>query len=715
MKTKIYLILLVAFAGALFAADQYSEQLRLYKSALISSAEEQMRLSAAKQILVCPSQESVEVIGQVLSGADINGQMAVFKAMISRSLWETPISNADKYALILVDYLKSAKLQQARLACEALSSFDYSVYSEQLKQMLLDEKTAKTARLNYLMALSYNLTEKDAIATIITLLDDSDSDIATAASRALQTWVPIGNDKKLWQQFLEELNKKTPEEIVRDRLAMQEQRVKLLEQKNRSLEDELIASLDSFYDSSKADDARAAIIKEKLSSVNSAVSLWAVKKTKLWRSNAELPEQIKEKLKSLISSDSASVRLEIAQLMVFLADSDPSRELYAQLQKETYPTIKLALFNALTETCYYGLVQSGKTIDPEIRTYQLNMATALLESGTSEEALSAVDAIRKLLDRNGIEDSVVEPYYAAVLKRLSTALAAKDGSAADIIKKITGMFSPNAHYRAIAARLLTPEITKALDSEDNSVVLAAIGCLEVINKSDAMSIVRAKKLYERSDELYKKSLTMAAEAGGADDLVWIEERLRASADKNALDALIKLMELADSTVSDMVVAHFQSYNITDESKLSLLETAMKKNNLSTASLSVAANAWYSRGKVSLAADCFSKLLARGALSDKEYVRALDIFTKNADFKGAALVVALLLTKQDIAADSEPGKLISTLTASPEVGAAFKEELLKITAAERPLWTAFAQQFKPQQTPAPAAEPEKPAAVQENKE
>lgn len=705
MKAKLYLILLLVFAGGTFA-DQYSEQLRLYKSALVSSAEEQMRLSAAKQILICPSQESVEVIAQVLAGADVNGQTAVFKSMMSRTLWETPISNADRYAVMLVDFLKNAKLQQARLACEALSSFPYSTYSEQLKAQLLGKESTKIARINSLMALSYNLTEKDAISTMITLLNDPDGDIATAASGALQTWVPIGNDKKLWQQFLEELNKKSPEEIVRDRLAMQEQRVKLLEQKNRSLEDELIAALDSLYDSGKADDARTALITEKLSSVNPAVCLWAVKKTELWRSNAELPAPIKEKLKGLIGSESPGVRMEIAKLMVFLADSDPSKELYTQIQVETYPMLKLALFDALTETCYYGLVQSGKTIDPEIRMYTLNMAASMLETGSAAEALSAVDAIRKLLDRNGIEDAVAEPYYAAVLKRLSAALAQKDAGAADMLKKTTGMFSPNAHYRAIAVRLLAPEITKALAGEDNAVVLSAVGCMEVINKSDAMSAVRSKKLYDRSEELLKKSLTMASEAGSAEDVPWIEEKLRASADKNALAALTKLMELAGAEVSDVVVAHFQSYNITDENKLSLLETAVKKNNLSTASLSVAANAWYSRGKADLAADCFAKLLARGALADKEQVRALDMFVKNADAANAANVVALLLTKQDIDAGSEAGKLISALAASPEKGEAFKAELLKIAAAERPLWNAFAQAFKPQATPAaaPAAAP-----------
>ena len=702
--TIIALLIFVAITPAI--GGQYDEQLKIYKSTLNSSPDDQMRISAAKQILLCPDGQCKEIVGWVLENGDEKAATALLKAILDRDNWDTKISNEKECALSIVRSLKTPKPGITKLACEALGSFNYDLYKNELKKQLLAPEQTKQARMSSLYALSLNLTEKDAITTMITLLDDSDVDISNAAGEALQIWVPVGNDRKLWGQFLDELEKKSPEEIVRDRLALQEMKVKNLEQKNRSIEDELISTLDKLFDLSKDTTTKTQLITEKLASNNSSVRLWAVKKTEQWRNNSEVPAEIKEKLKTLIADESFGIRIATAKLMVYLAECNPSEELYNQIQVEKYSVVRLAHFEALTESCYFGLMQSSKIkVRPEIRLFTLNTAKEMLKTGSPEQALSAVEAVRKLLDRNGIEDKDTEPYYQEVLNRFNSSLKSEVNLAADILKRSAGFFAANSHYRSVAIKLFEPDLIANLNNENEAIVGAAITCLDVINKSNALKLIRNNKIYDRSPELYKFCLKLANEAGNAEDLAWLEEKLSSQEDSLALMAIKKVMENSDSKVSDLVISHIQSYKVTDEQKQDLLETAVRKNNLSEQSLSIAANAYYSRNKIEQASDCYKKLLAKNAIAHEQYMRVLDIFAKTSNIAEMSKIIGLILSNDDIAKDSEAGIIISGFLNSADINEGKKLELKTLIAAipaeGKPKWAEFINTLVAK--PAPAKE------------
>ena len=91
--------------------------------------------------------------------------------------------------------------------------------------------------------------EKAAIFALIKLSDSTNKQVAEAAALALQDslGIPIGTENKVWEQITKELDRKSPDEFVRDRLVRQEARVHQLEASIKKWQTFYVAALDNLY------------------------------------------------------------------------------------------------------------------------------------------------------------------------------------------------------------------------------------------------------------------------------------------------------------------------------------------------------------------------------------------------------------------------------------------------------------------------------------
>ncbi|WP_085755068.1 hypothetical protein [Sedimentisphaera salicampi] len=695
------LLLLTASGERHFAfADEENEKLEIYKSTLSSDKEPQMRASAAKQILLSNQQkEALEIIKQVFSSGSPESQQAVLQAIENRDTWEKKLPRRQEYVNIVVNFLSSSDAAMAQQAAQSLSGFGYTEYGEKLKEKLLSEDTSKKGKLNLLHTLSLNLTEKKAVETMIAALDLKDKEVAKKAAEILQGWAPEEDNSKVWEEYIKELKEKSPEQLIENKLKAQNKTIKELENYSGRLKNELLDTLNRLYDSTKETEQKVALIIEKLESPNFNVRLWAVRKAEQWRSNAEVPDQIKEKLKTLISDEKAQLRKATAELMVYLAECNPSQELYTQLQRETNPEAKLAQFEALTESCYFGLLQSSEVkVEPKVRVFALNTARNMIQNGNRTQVLSAVESIRKLLDRNGISEEETRAYFKAILKKYQSVVTENQNYAAEILERSAGLFAQNAHYRSIAVKLFEPALSQTLSSKNDKLLSAAISCLEVISKSDLLQKIRSAELYNRSEQILSKSLQIASQAGNGKDVKWIESKIKQMPEQ-AADALKSIMKRTDGKVSDTVVSHLQSYDMPEKKKAELLEAAMQKNNLSIGSFKTAANALYSRNMHQQAAVCYRKLMSADTLSPEQQNRALNVFAKIKDYSGFSEVLKLVISRTDFTKDSQAHKLTLSLLNDKEISkenkAAFLEKLSTIPATGKPEWKKFLDSLTPE--------------------
>ncbi|AQQ08436.1 hypothetical protein L21SP3_00212 [Sedimentisphaera cyanobacteriorum] len=701
LQIFVLLLLLTASGERRFAfADDENEKLEIYKSTLSSDKEPQMRVSAAKQILLSNQQnEALEIIKDVFSSGSAESQQAVLKAIENRNSWEKKLPRQQEYINILIDFLCSSDAAMAQRGAESLSGFDYSQYSEQLKEKLLSEKTGKKGKLNILHTISLNLTKKKAVEAMIAALDLKDREIAKKAAEILQGWAPEEDNSKVWEDYIKELKEKSPEQIIENKLTAQNKTIKELQSYSDRLKNELLDTLNRLYDTTEKTEQRVSLIIEKLESPNFNVRLWAVGKAEQWRSNAEVPNKIKEKLKTLISDEKTQVRKATAELMVYLAESNPSQELYTQLQRETNPEAKLAQFEALTESCYFGLLQSSEVkVEPEVRVFALNTAKKMIQNGNRTEVLSAVESIRKLLDRNGISEDQTREYFTAILKKYQSAVTEDQDFASEILKRSAGLFAQNAHYRSIAVKLFEPALSQTLSSKNGKLLGAAVSCLEVISKSDLLQKIRSSELYNRSEQILAKSLQTASQAGNEKDIKWIESKINQMPEQ-AADTLKSIMKRTDGNVSDTVVSHLQSYDMPEKKKVELLEAAMQKNNLSIESFKTAANAFYSRDMHQQAASCYRKIMGGDSLSPQQQNRALNVFAAVKDYSGFSDVLKMVISRKDFTKDSQAHKLTLSLLNDKEISkedkAGFLKKITSIPATGKPEWKKFLDSLAPE--------------------
>ncbi len=688
-----------------------SDQLAINRAVLLNGPDDNIRVVAAKQMLLDPNEDAMTAVIEILTASDNrNAIFAICKAIDQSLLWEPQIAIPDAYINPLIGVLSNPDIEVAHQAASSLAVYPYEKVKPELEKVLYSEDAPQQSRLNVIHAIGLRLSEKDAIGAMISLLDDKDTAISDEACKTLQGWVPIGSNKALWNYVRTELKQKSPDEIVRDRLSSQETKVDQLQQQNKVITDELLAVYEQLYAAMADQAAKSLQLIEALKKPIVEVRLWAVRKVVLWRNANDLPNELAVAAVEVISDPDQTVRLETARLMVYMAGANPVDKLMAQLQKEEIEPVQAALLEALSESCYYALLPSSNIkLDPKVRIYTLNKAGEFLNGKTPERVILGTEVTRKLLEKNGLEDAAAEEYINAVLNRYKQALDNNPALAARILGTLSKFCLADFHYRAIGRRLLQPEFVTALTSPTVETRKAAASGLINIDKANALRLLREKQIYNDPDpSVVAVIVSLAREVGNGEDYIWLVEKNKQNTE-GVWQTIVAILQREDVSIVEKAIAAVETFNIDDAKKIEVFEIGRKKAGIQYKSTILLAQFYLNRGRNAEAAELYASLLSDPAGKSsvvEDAQNAVIALSAGGKHTPLALLVTELLAAGDIKPEDPIGvKLIETTES--ENGQALKTELLKIAPPQpREGWKTIVERWKP--APAPQAPPAAPA-------
>ncbi|MHC4912958.1 MAG: HEAT repeat domain-containing protein, partial [Planctomycetota bacterium] len=567
------------------AEAEFSRQLKINMEGLFKGSSDQIRIDAATVMLFSEDPLARKILLDALRQSENLGAcVAVCKALSQARAEQKIVPNKEDFIPPLFDILKTETDDSAKFAAEAILIFEYDQISKPLEGMVTDPSLPVEARLNAIYALRLQ-PDMRAVFKLIDRLDDSDEQVAAEAEKALRfLGTPIGKDAEAREQIRSELKRRGRDEFFRDLLIRQEAKMRDLQAERDRWRQEYLAASDRIYDGISDDAARGAFLAEHLASSDAVVRLWALDKVSQWRvgTKSRLPAELGPLLVNLISDPDRNVRLKTAELLSLMGELDSAQRLLEQLEVEQNDEIKTELFVALGWACYYAFLPNSEIRVPEkVRQRTLGWATKYLLDEDPGKAQKGAEVIKKLLEQDGLTSGEVDRYLGLLAKRYKQEEGSTDGSLrGELLSAMAGLCAQSA-YRSEAAKIFRPLFEEALRDETNLVREAAVDGLIYIDKARALKVLRKDFVNDNSIAVRKKLIDLAGEVGGQDDLVWLAEKMGATAESEpAWQAMLKIFKGSDAVVLDAWISRLGSQGakakLSDEQRISFLEIAERK-------------------------------------------------------------------------------------------------------------------------------------------
>jgi hypothetical protein len=639
-----------------------ARQLRIYRDALFSGASEQSRDDAAVELLLRDDKASREILLEALLSKD-NGaaRQAVCRGLISNRALGAVVRNRNDFREGLVGILVDEGGLDAQLAAEAMLVFKYREISGRLEKLVRFGEIGRRIRLNVVYALKIR-PDKEAMSELIRLLDDGDVEIAGAAESALQDsfGIPVGTAKEVWGKILKDLQRKSPNEIRRERLLQQETRMRKLQGELALWRRLYLAGLDKEYD--RIDEAaRGVLLFERLGSELTAVKLWALDKVSRRSAGTALPAEFGPRLVGLISDADRGIRLETARVLSKMSDLNPAQELLGQFGVEKYEDVRLAIFEALGEACYYAFSPGSEIeLGDEVRNEALELAAGYIIETDGSKAKKGAEVIRKLLELGGLDAALAQKYLVR-------------GELLGVMATLCGRGS---YYREASAKLFEKAFVEGLGvEEDSSVREAAVAGLTNIDGAKALRVFKAQGLADDESSTVRESvIKLAGRFGKEEDVEWLTAKVASNGEGQALrpgsgqvaqEAIGAILGRQKAAVVAQWAEQLAWDGAGTEQVRSLFEIAEKKAEVEKAVEVLRA--------------------AREAL--------VEIYLEGNDAEQVGRVIAARLGEQDLGAEDALAKQINAYLSSEEVDPAAKELLVGVLegietaeeAGERPKW------------------------------
>ncbi len=665
------------------AEDNAARELRIYKDTLLHGASEQIQTETAIALLVRGDRAAKEILLEALVSADNpKARRAVCRGLIQSVALGDTIGSRKEFLDALIGLLVSTDQVDARLAAEALLVYKYRDIRKKLTLYVNSKELDLRIRLNVVYALQLR-PDPEAISDIIKLIDDSDREISQAAEKALQEafGIPIGTDKQVWRQILKDLQRKSPNEIRRDRLLQQERRVRSLQAQRDKWRNLYLGSLDNEYESAD-ENVRGSFLTDKISSEYVEVKLWALDKISNTSGGTVFPEDFRTKLLGLISDADGSVRLETVKVLSKMSELNPAEQLLAQFKVEEPGEVRLVMLETLGEACYYAFsTGSNITLDVKVKDETLELAKFYMENDDPQEARVGAEVLRKLLELNGLEKVRVEKYLKLILKRYEKARLANSELRYDLLSVMARLCSQAGSFEERAEVIFKKSFVEGLDDIDSAHVreASAIG-LSNINKAEAFRMLKEKGFFtDESETVRMYVIELAAETGKAGDIEWLSEKLGFNGEGDAAyKSIVEILGRQNAGVVENWARKFVTGGRSTEQVTELYEIALRK----------------AKGPK----DVTIRSNARRYLL---YVYLTDNPEK------AVQIVADALKESDAAAQEPLLAVLKAYLDSENIEQAAKltllESLSNIEVTDRPGWAAMIEGWKKQYAPKPEPE------------
>ncbi len=651
-----------------------ARQLRIYTDALLRGASEQSRQDAAIELLLRDDAASRRILLDALVARDNRAaSQAVCRGLISCRASGAVIRNRNDFREGLVGILVDEGGLDAQLSAEAMLVFNYREISARLENLVRSGDIERRIRLNVIYALKIR-PDKEAMSELIRLLDDADVEIAAAAESALQDsfGIPVGTDKEVWQKILQDLQRKSPGDIRRERLLQQETRMRKMQAERDQWRQLYLRGLDKEYEGTD-ETARGAFLFERLGSELAEVKLWALDKVSRRSAGTALPAEFGPRLTGLISDEDRQIRLATARVLSKMSALNPAQKLLQQFEVEKYDDVRLAIFDALGEACYYAFSPgSGIELSDEIRYETLELAARYIVQKDGAKAKKGAEVIRKLLELAGLQELLVQKYLALVAGRDEQAKSQEGTLRSELLDVMATLCGRSSYYRAEAARLFEDAFMEALREDADAVRQAAVAGLINIDGARALALFKERGMVDDGSSIVREAvIKLAGQAGKTEDLVWLARKVgQNGGGQLAYQAIFEILAKEQAAVVAQWAQRLGPEGPTSQQVQALWEIAEKKAD--------------SEKAVEVL------LSARKAL--------LEIYLQSNDARQVARVMAAHLSRQDIGDQDVLVVQIDKYLGSQEVEPAAKEALVGIlegieTAQETQERTRWAEQVK----------------------
>lgn len=543
MLRRFYLLSLLVFVtlggictqGADNGSGESDEvrQLRIYRGALFSGVSQEDRVDAAVELLLRQEDDARSILLEALgSQGDPAASRAVCMALIKGRAWGKSIRGRKDFMPGLFQLLTEGDQGQVKLAAAALLIFEYREVGMRLGKLARGEESGgRSVRFNAIEALKL-WPDKAAISELVKLLDDDDREVASAAESVLSEWVPVFSDRAEWKARLWDLQRKKASEIVRDRMVVQEAEIRRLKAARDQWLQLCLTEMDKEY--SRADETeRGLILTERLGHELVDVTLWAIDKVSQRSASTVLPENFDEALMSLVSDEDRLVRLETAKVLYRMSDRNPGAKLLAQIKVEEYEDVRLAIFEALGEACYFAFSEGSKIeLDASVRDETLDFAGDYATSDDEIKARKGAEVIGKLLRLNGLDGRMLDKYLQILSSRYEGAVKDSQPIAGMILTEMAKLCSQESKSRVRAIKFFERAFADGLRANDAAVREASVAGLSNIDKKKAFEQFMALGLGADSSAAVRRMVAgLAAEVGGREDLEWLAERASMNGDE----------------------------------------------------------------------------------------------------------------------------------------------------------------------------------------
>ncbi len=647
-----------------------ARQLRIYKDALFRGTSEQSRQDAAVELLLRDDRASRQILLEALLSKDNEAaRQAVCRGLISCRALGAVIRNRNDFREGLVGILVDEGGLDAQLAAEAMLVFKYREISSRLEKLARSGEVERRTRLNVVYALKIR-PDKEAMSELIRLLGDTDVEIAGAAESALQDsfGIPVGTDNEVWQKILKDLQRKSPNEIRRERLLQQETRMRKLQAERNLWQGLYLGGLDKEYEGID-ETARGVLLFERLGSELTAVKLWALDKVSRRSAGTALPAEFGARLIGLISDEDRGVRLATARVLSKMSALNPAQKLLEQYVVEKYDDVRLAIFEALGEACYYAFSPGSEIeLSSEVRNETLELAARYIIEKDGQKAKKGAEVIRKLLELPGLEAARAQKYLGLVAGRSEQAKS-KDGPLrGELLGIMATLCGRGSYYRVAAAKLFEKAFLEGLRvDEDDGVREAAVAGLVNIDGAKALALFKERGLADDDSSTIREAvIELAGRVGKQEDVEWLAEKVDSNGEGQLAQEAIGAILGRQKAV---VVADWAEQLAWDgagsEQVRYLLEVAEKKAD--------------------------SEKAVEVLWSVREAL--VEIYLESNDAGQVGRVMSVRLSEQDIGAEDALVEQIDAYLVSEEVEPVAKETLIGILegieiaqeAGERPRW------------------------------
>ncbi|NLH40255.1 MAG: HEAT repeat domain-containing protein [Planctomycetes bacterium] len=608
---------------------QIDTQLRINKTTLLESPNRKNQVDAAILLLTSENPDARRILLDVLAMTDNpNARAAVCEAVSLTRTSPQPVKNKEDFIKPLIGVITSEQdYSIVKLAAEATLVFSYSQVQLELEKAVADPALSVTARTNVIYAMRRH-PDKQAVIKLFGLMDGSEPQIVEAARSALASvGIVVSSDPAIRRQSLLELQQRSAESFLRERVIRQETRMRENETDRENLWKKYLTDKTALYNLQGTEAAKVKFLNTSLADRDARVKIWALERLEEMRvgtSKAKFSE-LEPTLIPLITDPSRDVRRNTARLLASLWEVNVAKPLLDQLNVETDELVRREILVALREACYASLTTPGPKLPEEIRAGTLGWAVKFLEDADPEKARVGAEVIGKLLEPNGLKPEDVDGYLTHLADRYAGLNPANDVSLrVDLLSAMAGLCSSESKCRDLAAKHFGSLFEQALAEKADPVRLIAIDGL--FNASgDKPSIIRRLWKILGSDPLPAirlKLVELAGDAGGAQELDWLAEKLGVAGEGDASwQAILKIFRRSPSTLLAEWAAKIKSPPIagrlTPEQQISFFDMvrqraqAETKPELLREAQTNLADLYIVAGRLKEASECL-RILAAGA-------------------------------------------------------------------------------------------------------